>query len=157
MIRALAAKRGVEKEMELFQELMPAIRQILKSGGGADQVLKKSEPLAAVNLVKHAHSEDAGVALKASIEILNRVSGKPVERSMNIYADISKTNEADLDNQILRILEQSGAKRLVEDTLDISLTKKKKKAQKRKPRKADFLDVEATVVTPNTDGSNETK
>lgn len=143
MIKALDEKR-------MFDSLMPALRAILKAGGGADKVLKQSEPLAAVNLVKHAASEDEGIALKASIEILNRVSGKPVERSINVYADTGRLSDRDLDSQIQRLIKQSGAKQFLQQTLDVTPKKKGRKAQKRKPRVSEF--------TPEvTDGPEETQ
>lgn len=121
-------------EKQLFDEIMPAIRAAVKAGGGAEHILKKSESIAATNLVKSALSEDAGVALKASIEILNRTQGKPVERSVNIYGDISKMSEGDVDNQIIMLLEKAGAKQLVANTLDVKPVKKA-----RKPRKSQLF------------------
>lgn len=139
-------------EKALFDQIMPAIREAVKSGGGADAILKKSEPLAATRLVQSAASDDPAVSLKASIEILNRTQGKPVERSINVYGDISKMNERDVDAQIMSLLERTGAQKLVETTLDISAKPTRKRAQKRKPRKSDPL---ITIdVDPKPNGSN---
>jgi hypothetical protein len=124
-------------EKLIFDELMPAIRAVVKSGGGADAILRKSEPLAAVNLIKHASSEDEQVALKASIEILNRTQGRPVERSVNLYGDINRMNERDVDAQIMRLLETTGARPLVEAAVEVKAAPKRK--QRRKPRKSNPL------------------
>jgi hypothetical protein len=123
------------QEKALFDQIMPAIREAVQSGGGADAILKRSEPLAAVKLVQHSQSDDPHVSLKASTEILNRVSGKPVERSVNVFADISKMNEKDVDAQIMMLLEKTGATPLIEAVVDSpkkALPTKVK--QKRKPR-----------------------
>lgn len=125
-------------EKKLFDAIMPAIKAVVRSGGGADAILRKSEPLAAVKLIEKANSDDDGISLKASIEILNRTQGRPVERSVNLYGDISRMNEADVDNQIRRLLDSTGAKDLIETTLSVMPPKKtKRKAQARKPRKSD--------------------
>lgn len=146
MIKALASKRNVEREMEIFETVWPAIKAAIKAGGGADAVLKKSETVAAVKLIQHANSEDASTSLKASIEILNRVSGKPVERSINVYGDIAKMNESDVDNQIMMLLQKTGATKLIHQTLDVTPPKKKTLKQKRKAQKLETtIDAEVTV------------
>ena len=121
--------------LRLYEALMPAIQAVVASGGGADSILRKSEAMAAVQLVESLSSEKDDVKLKASIEILNRTVGRPVERSLNIYGDLSKMNEKDIDNQILRAIEKSGAQPIVE----AALTEHKLLPKKRKPRKSDPL------------------
>jgi hypothetical protein len=130
------------EEKRLFDEIMPAIRAAIKAGGGADQVLKKSETLAAMRLIEATNSDKEDVRLKAATEILNRTIGKPVERSVNIYGDISKLNERDIDNQIMMLFEKQGAKQLLAST-GIAHPRSK---QKRKPRKSDPLVIEATFT-----------
>lgn len=100
-------------DMALYQELMPVIREVAKSGGGADAILRKSEAVAAIHLVQSLSSHKADVSLKAAIEVLNRVGGRPVERSLNIFGDLSKLNERDIDNQIMRAIQKSGAQHLI--------------------------------------------
>ena len=119
-------------EKALFDELMPAIRAVVKAGGGADAILRKREPLADVNLIKATTSYDEQVALKANIEILNRTQGRPVERSVNLYGDINRMNERDVDAQIMRLLETTGARPLVEAAVEVKAAPKKR--QRRKPR-----------------------
>lgn len=121
--------------LQLYDTLMPAIRECFIAGGGADQILKKSETLAAMQLIESLRSEKDDVKLKASVEILNRSLGKPVERTLNIYGDISKMNERDIDAQILRAIEKTGADKLIEAVITNERPVKIK--QSRKPRKAD--------------------
>lgn len=122
--------------LKLYDELMPAIKAVVAAGGGADQILRKSEALAALQLVGALDSEKDDVRLKASVEILNRSLGKPVERSVSIYGDISKMNERDIDNQIMKALERSGAHQLIEAAVTERALPKVK--QSRKPRKAEL-------------------
>ena len=129
--------------LKLYDELMPAIRAAATAGGGADQILKKSEVLAAIKLIEAVNSDKADVSLKAAIEILNRSLGKPVERTLNIYGDISRMNERDIDNQILKAIERSGAEKLIEAVV----TERKilpKVKQSRKPRNGN--PVEETII-----------
>lgn len=130
-------------ELRLYDELIPSIRAAAIAGGGAEQILKRSEAMAALQLVESLSSEKDDVKLKASIEILNRTTGKPVERTLNIYGDISKLNERDVDNQILRAIEKSGAHALIEAATASKLLPKIK--QSRKPRKSEpLVTVETT-------------
>lgn len=153
--RKRAAERKLDLEYELFQQLLPAIRSVFKSGGGADQMLKKSEPLAAMRLIKSAMDEDAGVALKASTEILNRVSGRPVERTMTLFADVGRINEKDLDNQILRLLKQTGqdgAHQLMGAVLDQPIPVAPKK--KRRPRTPKIIEEVKETTDAGSDQPN---
>lgn len=129
MIRSLS-------NLQLYDQLMPVIRAVALAGGGSEQILKKSEAAAALQLVESLISEKDDVRLKASVEILNRTTGKPVERTLNIYGDISKMNERDVDNQILRAIEKSGAHQLIETAISERALPAKVK-QSRKPRKSD--------------------
>jgi len=130
--------------LKLYEALMPAIQAVVMAGGGSDTILRKSEAMAAVRLVESLSSEKDDVKLKASVEILNRTAGKPVERTLNIYGDISKMTEKDIDTQILRAIESSGAQQLVE----AAVVEHKLPAPKtKKPRKA--------KIAPN--GPNETQ
>jgi len=153
LLDAIHKKRKLEpkaqKEFELFQELLPAIRAAIKAGGGADQILKRSTTIAAMELLKATQSEKDEVRLKAATEILNRTEGKPVERSINVYGDISKMNERDVDSQILALIQKTGANKLLETSLGVPT---KKRSQKRKPRKSDPLVIEAEF-TESTQGA----
>lgn len=123
--------------LRLYDELMPAIRACAIAQGGAEQILKKSEVLAALQLVESLDSDKDDVKLKASVEILNRVSGKPVERTLNIYGDISKLNERDIDSQIMKAIERSGSAQLIEAAVTTRSLSAPKIKQSRKPRKSD--------------------
>lgn len=127
--------------LRLYDQLMPAIRAAALSGGGADAILKKAESLAVLRIIELIDSEKDDVSLKASVEVANRSLGKPVERTLNLYSDISKMNERDVDNQILRAISTSGATQLIEAAVaERSLpTPKTRIKQARKPRKSEPL------------------
>jgi hypothetical protein len=153
LINALHQKRRVEtkaeREYALFEQMLPALRQIVKAGGTADQLLKKSGPMAAYKLVQLLSSEKEEVVLKASEKIISYDLGKPVERSLNIYGDLSKMNEADVDNQIMLLLEKTGARKMLDTTLKVSASRTRNQLkQKRKPRQSDplIIDADATVT-----------
>lgn len=146
MIKAIASKRKVDKEMEIFEQMLPAIRAIMKNGGDANSILKKSGPLAAYKTVELLGSEKEEVALKAADKILAYDLGKPVEKSINVYGDISRMNEKDVDNQILQLLKDVGPRKLLANTLDIKVSKPK---QKRKPRTEKVL--EAEIISERTE------
>lgn len=133
--------------LRLYDELMPAIRAAAFAGGGAEQILKRSEILAVLKIVELIDSEKPDVALKASIEVANRSLGKPVERTLNIYGDISKLNERDVDNQILRAIEKSGATALIEAATSRALPRIR---QSRKPRKSEPLKEIITIEPEQT-------
>lgn len=139
MIKAIHEKR-------LFDQIMPAVRAAVKAGGGADAVLKKSETLAALALIEGTQSEKDEVRLKAATEILNRTIGRPVERSINIYGDLTRMNEKDVDSQIMLLLENTGASKLLKDA-GVTAPKSKRSKQKRKPRQTteQTIDAEYTV------------
>jgi ribosome-binding ATPase YchF (GTP1/OBG family) len=126
-------------DLAVYQELMPVIRQVIKAGGGADQILKKSEAVAAVKLTQSLNSEKPDVALKAAIEILNRSLGKPVERSVSIYGDLNRMNEKDIDNQIMRAFDRTNSQHIIEAVVTERPALPKIK-QKRRSRKAGPLD-----------------
>lgn len=146
-------------EKQLFDELMPALRTIIKSGGGADAVLKKSEPLAASTLVGLLQSEKDEVRRQAAKDIMERVGGKPVERNMTLFADVGRLSENDIDSQIAALMSQTGAQNFLETALDLKKLSKPRK-QRRKPKKQDLLESEIIDVTPvevkPTDGSDQT-
>lgn len=126
-------------DVKLYDTLMPAIRACMLAGGGADAILKKAESLAVLKIVELIGSEKDDVALKASVEVANRSLGKPVERTLNIYGDISRMNERDIDNQILKAIEKSGATQLIDAVITERKTLPVKIKQTRKPRKSDPL------------------
>lgn len=135
--------------VRLFDELMPVIRACAIAQGGSEMILKKSEALAALQLIESLDSDKDDVRLKASVEILNRVSGKPVERTLNIYSDISKLNERDIDSQILRSIEKSGATKLIEAAISSRSIPKVK--QSKKPKKSEFIE-QITIEQPKPEG-----
>lgn len=91
-------------EMALYEELAPAIRAVLKYGGSVDSVLRKSQGLAAARLIELLNSEKDDIKLKAAVTLLERVSGKAIERKVNIYGDLAELNPKEIDQRIKRLL-----------------------------------------------------
>jgi hypothetical protein len=118
-------------DMRVAGQFIPGIREALESGGAAELLLKKAEPIAALRLLKAMLTDKAEVSVKAAIEVLNRVSGKAVERRLNVYADIQDMNESQLDREIAMLAAKQGIK-----VLDVPAEVKKLPA-KRKPKKQD--------------------
>lgn len=125
--------KAIEKK-KFFDEFYPKIKAIVKAGGGADNVLKSSEPFAAATIANLLNDEKSEVRLNAAKLIMDRVSGKAVERSMHIGLDVGKLRSEDLDAQIRRLMNQLGPKKFAENILDIkALPKPEGMKQKRKP------------------------
>jgi hypothetical protein len=104
-------------DKRLAEIFLPAIKAILKSGGGAEAILKQSEAMAAVRLSTSAMNASPETALKAAIEILNRTQGRPVERRLNVYADMAEMTEEQLDREIYTLAKRAGVKEQVIDLL----------------------------------------
>lgn len=116
-------------DMRVAGQFIPGIKEALEGGGAADLLLKKAEPIAALRLLKALLTDKADVSVKAAIEVLNRVSGKPVERRLNVYADIQDMSEDQLDREIQLLAARQGM-----PVLDVK-PEPKKLSGKRKPRK----------------------
>lgn len=122
-------------DFTLAKDILPLVKKVVQAGGGASAILKESEAAAAMQIVGEAMlAEKAEVRLKAAIEILNRTQGKPVERSVSLYADIANKEERDIDAEIRRILAETGG----QEIMDAIFTEKmppKKVTGKRGPYK----------------------
>ncbi len=145
LIDALHKKRKLEPKVEaefaIFQKILPALRALIKAGGTPDQLFKKSSGLAAYKIIELLNSDKEDIVMKAAEKVIAYDIGKPVERTLNIYGDISKMNESDIDQQILHILgSQSGTRKLIETTLG---AKPKRRLQRRKPRNSEPITIEA--------------
>jgi hypothetical protein len=95
-------------DKELAALFLPAIKEIIKSGGGAEAILKRSEGMAAFKLATSMQSAKEDVALKAALSILDRTQGRPVERHLNIYADVAKMSEDQLEQEIKTLAKRAG-------------------------------------------------
>lgn len=106
-------------EKALWDSLKPAITTIIKHGtGSAQALLKKSEAIAAVTLLTSLASKKDDIRLKAAIELLNRSLGKPVERRIDVYADLNSLNENELDTQIKTLMRQVGENKTFDAVLN---------------------------------------
>lgn len=132
----LALIQAIE-DMRLASQFMPGIKEALEAGGAADLLLKKAEPIAALRLLRAMLTDKSEVAVKAATEVLNRVSGKPVERRLNLYADIQDMSEDQLDREIQMLAGRQGVKML--GSAEVIDTKPLK--SKRPPKKVKATDV----------------
>lgn len=124
-------------DKRLAEMFLPAIKAVLAAGGGATAILKNSEVLAAIRLATVAMSGKPEQALKASIEILNRVQGRPVERTLSIYADVSEMNDDQLDREIRQLAKQAGVTEVVQEiTQSKASTARSKKLPRRSKQSA---------------------
>lgn len=139
LVKAIQQKRR-------FDELMPKIEKLLQAGGTAEAVLKKSESLAAVTLVELLNSDKDEVRAKVAKDIMERVSGKAVERSVSV--NIGHLAEQDIDAQIERLINEVKGKG--NDEFAVLTQANQRRKQKRKPRKQADLLID---VTP--DGSQK--
>jgi hypothetical protein len=82
---------------EFRKEIMPQLQQDLKDGLAAEQIFKKYAHFAAARGITIALTDkDAGRALTAIKDILDRTQGKAVERK-EIKASISELPDEQLD------------------------------------------------------------
>lgn len=109
-------------DQKLAALFLPAIKEVIRAGGGADAILKKSEALAATKLSTSVLSDKPDVALRASIEILNRIQGKPVERHLNIYADVAQMSESQLDQEIIALAKRAGTQNIIDAVVSTAKT-----------------------------------
>lgn len=135
--------KAIQQKM-VFDEMWPKIQKLMQDGGTAESVLKKSESLAAVTLVQLLASGKDEVRRAAAKDIIERVSGKAVERSLNV--NVSHLAEQDLDSQINRLLAEMQGKRALK-AHDAKAEKKLTRRQSRKPRK-DRIPLEAELILP---------
>lgn len=113
---------------------LPGIRAIVKAGGGAEAIMKKSEAMAALGIVGAAmNAEKEDVRLKAQIEILNRTQGKPVERRLNLYGDIADMTPEQIENDIINIVNRAGPTEINKLLTQGASSIQTKKAKPRKP------------------------
>lgn len=139
--------RSLEK-LRVYEELAPAILELVKAGGSAEAVLAKSESLAAATLFQSLQDDNPKVRLEAAKEVLNRTQGKPVERNISIYGDLNKMADQDLDRQIELLMGQIAPKQL----------EAPKQQKARRPRKNEIIEAEVlNVVEVATKSDTPTK
>lgn len=115
------------EDKQLWEELAPFIKKAMQFGGGAQQILSKSQGVAAVKLVELLlYSDKDDVKLRAAKELLDRSLGKSVERKISIHGDFNDMPERQLDAEITRLLE-SGDGGAVLDAIVESKAKSQKK------------------------------
>lgn len=125
-------------DKELFDHIMPALRELAKHGS-IESMLKKSSPLAVMKMIKLLNSEKEEVVLKAAEKIIAYDIGKPVERSVSIFGDVKDMSEKDVDARLLALFEKTGAQKVLAPVIDTKALPAAKPKQRRKPRKSDPL------------------
>lgn len=90
---------------ELWSGVLQSVRDDIRKGASAEELLSKYAQLAAARVVTIAATDaDSGKALSASIDILNRVHGKAVERKQ-IHHKLDKVDSQQLDAILLTEIE----------------------------------------------------
>lgn len=120
-------------DKRLAELFLPAIKAVIRNGGGAEAILKNSEAMAAARLSTTALEGKSDLALKAAIEILNRTQGRPVERRLNVYADVAEMSEEQLDREIYQLAQKAGVTEILANVIAAPAVKEKKelKAKRR--------------------------
>lgn len=123
-------------EQSLWDELKPVIKAAMAIGGGADEILRKSQAMAAKKMVEALFADKPETSLRAAEKILDRALGRPVERKLDIYANITDLNERELDSQIMKLMKEIGTTKVLDSAIDgLPQMKAAKKKRKRKARK----------------------
>lgn len=128
----------------LFDQIIPTIRKMAAAGGGADSILKRAEPVAASTLVSLLQSDKDETRRQAAKDIMDRASGKPVERNVHLFGDVSKMHDQDLDTQIKQLVSQTGAETLLAEVLrepEPAKMGRPKGKKDSKPRKPKIIDI----------------
>lgn len=84
-----------ERLREMEEKFLPAIREDLKNGLTADQILKKYEPHAAAALVTSLANPTQSLA--AAEKVLDRTQGKPTQKTETTHR-FEKLSESELDS-----------------------------------------------------------
>lgn len=90
---------------ELFNGVLSDIREDIRKGAGAEEILSKYANLAAARVVTVALTDsDSGRGLSAAKDVLDRSMGRAVERKQ-IHHKLDKVEEKQLDAILLTELE----------------------------------------------------
>lgn len=102
MIEALDEKMEL---LDILKDIAPVLKRIRRIDD-VDAILESGAPIAAKLLMRLMIAGDGKVQLSAIQEVLNRHLGKPIERQMNLNADVGKLQENEVDRQILRLIKK---------------------------------------------------
>jgi len=91
-------------KLRLLEEYLPAIEEYTKRGGTIESFLRSSTKVAYARLAALMMDSDASIAHKASVEILNRSEGKPIERKQVLTGNINDLSEHQIHNELLKKL-----------------------------------------------------
>ena len=84
-------------EFAQFQQLLPSLKEAVRSGKKASEILEDMAPYAAARIAAIATTEkDPGKALSAAKDLLDRVYGKATERRENVHK-FENMKEEELD------------------------------------------------------------
>ncbi len=125
-------------KLRLLDEYLPAVQEYVNKGGTVESFLRHSVPVAYARLAALVMGDDSALAFKASVEILNRALGKPVEKKQVLYADINDVPEKQIDAEILKALKKDP--KLIDGLIDADEKRaaEPKEKQTRKPKMIDL-------------------
>lgn len=99
---------GQLDDKALWEQLAPVLKGIIRHGtGNADELIKKSQAAAAMTMIQSLLSDKDDVKLRAATELLNRSLGKPVERKIDIYANLNDVTDQELDTRLKTLLAET--------------------------------------------------
>lgn len=98
--RALDEKEVV---IEIMREFIPIFKKINRTNNSG-AILQTLEPMAAKMLGTLLIGGSERGKIEVCKQILDRTMGKPIERQFSLHSDISKLSEAEVDNEITKLL-----------------------------------------------------
>lgn len=95
-------------EFEEYQtEILPILKQMVKSKATSTEMIEQARPLLVAKLVSIAmSSEDEGRRASMALALLDRIDGKPVERKQVVHA-MAKLKDEELDAMLLTALAET--------------------------------------------------
>lgn len=97
---------GIDVKDLMLQELdtwVPVFRKLSKERD-PDMIMREASPLAALTQVALLLGGSERAKVDVSKQILDRVMGKPVDRSVNLSADIMKLRDVEIDHELRRLI-----------------------------------------------------
>jgi hypothetical protein len=129
-------------EKKMWAAIAPLIKSAIDHGGGADKILSASQSMAGVELVRLLRAEKEDVRLRAAAEILNRSLGKPVERRIDLHAELKDISEPEIDSRIKTLVNQIGGGEVIDGIIAGAPAMIEAKRKRGRPRNADRLPEE---------------
>lgn len=100
LVEAIDVKDLMLQELDIW---VPVFRKLSKERD-PDMIIREASPLAALTQVSLLLGGSERAKIDVSKQILDRTMGKPVERSVNLSADLMKLRDVEVDNELRRLI-----------------------------------------------------